>query len=191
MKATFALLANPEIHNIVRKLSWEFHLKYRTGTHHASLPPHVSLKQPFSVSDLPALEMYMDELAGSIKPFEVKLTELRVVPIPFGGAEYGILWYDIEESEILRGLHNGINEYLNRKFYDAKADFDGGSFRFHMSVMMGGQLMEIYQKFHSEIPCTRIDLSYTARELAMFVYDEPMGPHGDYLCYKILPLGRK
>lgn len=189
MKATFALLATPEVHNVVRKLSWEFHQKYRTGTRHASLPPHVSLKQPFSVPDLPALEKYMDELTASIRPFELTLTKLSIVPIPFGGAEYGILWYDIEETDTLRGLHNRINSELRDRFGDTSANFDGKAYRFHMSVMMGGQLMDIYQKFHSEIPENRIDLTYTAREMAMFVYDEPMGPHADYLCYRVLPLG--
>ena len=58
MKAALALLANAEIHNLVRKLSWKIHQKYRTGTRHASLPPHVSLKQPFVTTDLPALEDY-------------------------------------------------------------------------------------------------------------------------------------
>lgn len=91
MKAAFALLANPEIHNVVRKLSWEIHQKYRTGTRHASLPPHVSIKQPFSIKDLSALEDYMSELAGSIQPFEVRLTELQVIPISFGGTAYGLL----------------------------------------------------------------------------------------------------
>lgn len=189
MKATFALLATSEVHNAVRKLSWEFHQKYRTGTRHASLPPHISLKQPFNIPDLPALEKYMDELAVSIQPFEVTLTRLQIVPILFGGAEYGILWYDIEETETLRGLHNRINSELRHLFGDSTANFDGDSYRFHMSVMMGGQLLDIYQKFHSEIPNSSIDLTYTATEMAMFVYDEPMGPHSDYLCYRIVPLG--
>lgn len=189
MKATFALLANHKTHNVVRKLSWEFHQKYRTGTHHASLPPHVSLKQPFAVSDLPALEKYMDGLAASIQPFDITLTELQIVPVLFGGAEYGILWFAIEETDLLRGLHNRLNEELTQLFGNVSADFNGKDYRFHMSVMMGGQLMDIYRKFHSEISNTRIDLTYTVSEMAMFVYDEPMGPHGDYLCYKILPIG--
>jgi 2'-5' RNA ligase len=189
MKATFVLLANQDVHNLVRKLSWEIHQKYRTGTHHAALPPHVSLKQPFNVSDLPALERYMDELANSIQPFEVTLTELQAVPIIFDGMEYGILWVDVEETEILRELHNRLNHDLNLRFGDTPADFDGDAYRFHMTVMMCGQLMEICRKYQSDIQLSRIDLRYTARELAMFVYDEPMGPHGDDLCYRIVPLG--
>lgn len=190
MKATFALLANPEVHNFVRKLSWEIHQKYRTGTHHASLSPHISLKQPFRTSDLAALEEYMDELAGSVLPFEVTLKELQAIPVFYDGMEYGILWVDVEETASLRGLHNRINHDLNLRFGNTSADFDGDVYRFHMTVMMCGQLMEICRKYQRDIQHSSVNLHYTVRELAMFVYDEPMGPHGDYLCYKILPIGR-
>ena len=189
MKATFALLANTEVHNFVRKLSWEIHQKYRTGTRHAALPPYISLKQPFGVSDLPALEKYMDELAGSIQPFDVTLTELQAVPTFYDGVEYGVLWVEVEETEMLRNLHNRVNRDLNLRFGDTPADFDGEAYRFHMTVMMCGQLMEICRKYQSDIQHSKVDLRYTATELAMFVYDEPMGPHGDYLCYRRILIG--
>lgn len=189
MKATFALLANTEVHNFVRKLSWEIHQKYRTGTRHAVLPPHISLKQPFNVSDLPALEKYMDELAVSIQPFDVTLTELQAVPTYYDGVEYGILWVEVEETGILRDLHNRVNRDLNLRFGNTPADFDGESYRFHMTVMMCGQLMEICRKYQSDIQHSKVNLKYTAREMAMFLYDEPIGPHGDYLCYRRMPIG--
>jgi 2'-5' RNA ligase len=191
LKASFILLASPEIHNIVRKLSWDFHQKYRTGTRHTSLPPHISLKQPFPVSDLPALEKYMDELAGSIQTFDVTLGELQILPIPFDNyTEYGILWISVVETEILRDLHNRINTDLRQRFGETSARFDGDAYHFHMTVMMGGQLMEIYRNFRDEIPLEKVNLRYTVRELALILYDEPMGPNGDYLCYRILPIGR-
>lgn len=190
MKATFVLLADPTVHNVVRKLSWEIHQKYRTGTHHAALPPHVSLKQPFNVPDLPALEKYMEELVASIQPFDVTLTELQAVPIFFDDVEYGILWIDVEETKLLRELHNRLNHDTNLLFGDTKADFDGDAYHFHMTVMMCGQLMDICHKYQSDIQHSKVNLRYTARELAMFVHDEPMGPHNDSLCYRILPLGK-
>jgi 2'-5' RNA ligase len=189
MKAGFALLANHVIHNVVRKLSWEIHQKYDRGTRHASLPPHVSLKQPFTIHHLPVLEEYMAELAGSIQPFEVTLTELQVIPVSAAGIAYGLLWFDVQETPVLRNLHNRLNDELNQRFGYTPADFDGEQYHFHMTVMMGGQLVDVYRKFYSEIPDPRINLRYTARELAMFVYDEPMGPAGEYLCYRILPIG--
>ncbi len=56
MKAKFALLANNEIHNLVRKLSWDIHQKYRTGIDVTRLPPHISLKRSFDISSLHLLE---------------------------------------------------------------------------------------------------------------------------------------
>ncbi|HET9590234.1 MAG TPA: 2'-5' RNA ligase family protein [Anaerolineales bacterium] len=190
MKATFALLGNAEVHNLVRKLAWDIHQRYQTGTRHASLPPHISLKQPFAIRDLSALEEYMGELARSIDPFEVRLIELQVRPLVFGRTEYGLLWLDVQETEELRGLHNRINAELAERFGNTQADFDASGYHFHMTVMMGGQSLDTYLEFFNEIPDPRIDLRYTVRELAMFVYDGPMGPDGEYLSYKILPIGR-
>jgi hypothetical protein len=38
MKATLAFLADNHIHNLVRKLSWDIHQKYRTGVDFCRLP---------------------------------------------------------------------------------------------------------------------------------------------------------
>lgn len=132
----------------------------------------------------------MEELAGSIQPFDVTLTELQAVPIFFDDVEYGILWIDVEETELLRELHNRLNHDTNLLFGDTRADFDGDAYHFHMTVMMCGQLMDICRKYQSDIQHSKVNLRYTARELAMFVHDEPMGPHNDSLCYRILPFGK-
>ena len=189
MKAAFALLADVEVHNIVRKLSWEFHQKYHTGLRHCCLPPHISLKQPFGAANLSTLEQYMDEFARSIEPFEVRLTDLDIVPALHEGVEYGILWIDVDETEKLRGLHDRLNAELNQRFGGTPADYDGDAYHFHMTVMLGGQPIDVYRKFYSELDSPVIDCSFTIRELGMFVYDEPMGPNGEYLSYRILPIG--
>ena len=128
----------------------------------------------------------MDELAKSITPFEVRLTELQIVPISFSGTDYGLLWIDVEETGTLRGLHNRLNEELNQRFGNTAADFDGEAYHFHMTVMMGGQTFDVYQKFLSEITERRVNIRFIVRELAMFVYDDVPGPDSEYLCYKIL-----
>lgn len=190
MRAAFALLGNRQVYNLVRKLAWDIHLKYRTGTRHCRLPPHISLKQPFKIQDLTALEAYMDELAGSIDPFEVLLTEIQVVPTIFGDEEYGILWLDVQETQELRQIHERLNGELSRSFGDTQAAFDGQSYHFHMTVMIGGQPFDVYRQYYSEIPDPKINLRFTVKELAMFVYDEPLGPEGEYLSFKILPVGK-
>jgi len=188
MKATFALLADTDVHNLIQKLAWEFHQNYRTGT--LRLPPHVSLKQPFRVVNLVAMEGYMDSFARSIQPFDVILTRLDVVSSLYEGIEYGILWADVQESAALRGLHNRLNNELTRHFGPVPAEHDGESYHFHMTVMIGGQPIEVYRRFVSELENPILDRSFTVRELAMFIYDEPLGQDSEYLCYKILPIGK-
>ncbi len=149
MKATFALLANREVHNVVRKLAWEIHQKYRTGTIDCRLPPHISLKQPFPIADLTGLENYMNELASTIPPFEVHLTELQLEALVFAGTEFGILWLDVLETEHLRQLHDRVNQELWQRFGNTHADYDGPAYQFHMTVMMGGQLLDVYQRIYN------------------------------------------
>jgi len=190
MKATFALLANREVYNVVRKLAWEIHQRYRTGTLHCRLPPHISLKQPFAIANLAPLEAYMAELAATIAPFTVKLTELHLEIGRLSEMEFGILWLDVEETKQLRQLHNRVNRELAERFGNTQAAFDGADYHFHMTVMMGGQPVEVYRKLYDELVERQFHWEFSVRELAIFVYDEPMGPQGEYLTYKILPLGK-
>ena len=189
MKATFALLANVGIHNLVRKLSWEIHRKYRTGIDVCRLPPHISLKQPFNFFDLHPLEEYMTELADSISPFEVNLTRLELIEATINGLETGILWLNVQETAVLRQLHNRLNQELTSRFGDVSATFDGPDYHFHMTAAIGGQPVETYQKIYSEFVGHWKDLEYTVRELGMFVYDDQEELNAGYITYKILPLG--
>jgi 2'-5' RNA ligase len=190
MKATFALLANPQVYNYVRKLAWEIHQTYHTGFGICRLPPHISLKQPFEISDLMALETCMGELAASISPFDVNLTELQLIPSDIDGVDTAILWIDIQETNYLRQLHDRINQELEQRFNNTQAYADGASYHFHMSVAIGGQPIEVYKKVYDEIPDRVVNLKFTAHELAMFVYDEPIDLEGNYMTYKILSLGK-
>ena len=188
MNAAFAFLANTGVHNRVRKLAWEIHQKYRTDLGVCRLPPHISLKQPFEISDLTALEGYMSELAGSISSFEIFLTELQLVPTVMDGSETGILWVDVEDTEILRQLHERVNFELSQRFENTQAAFDGPDYHFHLTVTIGGQPLDVYRRLYDEIPEKRIDLRFRVKELAMFVYDEPSSLNANYIAYKILPI---
>jgi 2'-5' RNA ligase len=186
MKATFALLASSEIHNQVRKLAWDIHQKYRTGIDVTRLPPHISLKQPFDVSGLGLLEEYMIELTRSIDPFDVQLTELQYVE----DQSAGILWLDVRETETLRRIHNRVNQELAARFGNVQAAFDGPEYHFHMTVAIGSQSPETYRKIMEEFSDRLVNLQYTVRELAMFVYDEMHSLNAGYMTYMILPIGK-
>lgn len=185
MQATIALLANAGIHNRVRKLSWDIHRAYQTGLDICRLPPHVSLKQPFDVSDLDLLAKYMDELAKSIEPFRVRLYPLDVIPVTLDDFETGILWLDVQETEFLRGLHNRVNQELQARFGNVSAAFDGPAYHFHMTVAIGNQPIETYRKIQSEFSDRRVNLAYTVRELVMFVYDDRYTMNAGYMTYHI------
>ena len=188
MKAAFALLADTETHNLVRKLSWDIHRKYRTGIDVCRLPPHVSLKQPFDISDLDGLEGYMPELADSISPFEVNLTRLELIEVNINGLETGILWMNVQETEVLRNLHNRLNQELTARFGDVSAPFDGPDYHFHMTVAMGGQPVEIYRRIYNEFEGRLNSVQCMVRELGLFVYDEMEEVRSGYVLYKIVPV---
>lgn len=189
MKATFALPADITVSNVVRKLAWEIHQKYHTGTGVCRLLPHVSLKQLFEIDDVAQLEDYMHEFVQTIRPFEVRCTKFQLVPTTLEGMETGILWLDVEETDSLRQLHDRLNRELAERFENTYAPFDGPVYHFHMTVMMGGQPVDVYRKIYDEVSERAVNLSFIANALAMFVYDEPLSLNGECMTYKILRLG--
>ena len=189
MKATFALLADNQIHNLVRKLSWDIHLKYRTGIDVCWLPPHISLKQTFDISDLDSLSKYLAELAKSTEPFQAQLTHLELVEATINDLDSGILWLNVKETEFLRGLHNRLNEELTARFGNVPAEYDGADYHFHMSVAIGSQPIDIYHKILDEFKERLVNLQYTVRNMAMFVYDERFAVNAGYMTYMIVPIG--
>jgi 2'-5' RNA ligase len=188
MRAAIALLVDHQIHNFMRRLAVEFHQRYQVGFLGALLPPHISLKQPFQVTDLEAVAAYFDELAAGISPLEIRLTGLELQATTFQGKEYGILWMEVEESKTLCDLHMRINRELAERFENTGASFDGAEYTFHATVAIGGQPLEVYREFYNTLVSAEHSLSYVAREIAMFYYDDA-GQPGTYITYRIQPIG--
>lgn len=191
MKATFALLADSETHNLVRKLAWDIHQKYRTGIDVCRLPPHISLKQPFDLSDLDLLSEYMTELSHSLEPFQTLLTHLELIETTMDGLHTGILWLNVQQAESLRRLHERVNRELTARFGNVPAEFDGADYHFHMTVAIGGQPIETYRKILDEFKNRLVSLPCMIRELVMFAYDERTAVNAGYMTYKIIPLGKR
>ena len=190
MKAAFALLVDHNAHNFVRKLVVDIHSKYRIGFLASLLPPHVSQKQPFEVSNLPKLETYFDQLAKTIQPFEITLTHPELQTSSFNDDEIGILWLNVQETRTLRDLHNRINRELPERFENTEAPFDGPSYHFHATAEVGRQSAEVYHKIYAEYEHIEVNLSFTVNEIAMFYYDDWSSEPGTFITYKILPVGR-
>ena len=130
----------------------------------------------------------MDELAGSMQPSEVHLVQLQLVKTVIDNWETGILWIDVQETPYLRELHQQLNRELAARFDNTRAPFDGENYHFHMSVAIGEQSWEVYQRVYKDIAATPIDLRYVARELALFVYDDSPSVGAGYMTYKVLPI---
>ena len=105
-------------------------------------------------SFLDALESYMSELAGSTPPFEVHLNQLQLIKTEIDHAETGILWLDVQETASLRELHIRLNQELATRFENTQAAFDGADYHFHMSIAIGGQPWEVYQRAFEELAAT-------------------------------------
>ncbi len=173
----------------MRKLSWDIHRQYRTSIDASRLQPHISLKQPFAVQAVELVAEYMHELAGSLTPFEVNLNGLELFEVHLDGMDTGVLVLDVQETALLRGLHNRVHEELTARLGDVSAAFDGPAYHFHMTVAIGGQPVDVYRKIKTEFSGRLKDLRYTVRKMVMFVYDEREEVNAGYMEYKILPLG--
>jgi 2'-5' RNA ligase len=177
VKAGFALLADLPTANFARRLAWKIHQQFGTGLHASLLPPHVSLKQPFTAPGFAELEPFLDELAKRIKPFPIQLSALQVVPIQVEQFQTGLVWLDVIETPQLRALHNQLNAELEARFGNTQAAFDGSDYHFHMTVIYGGQPTEVYRQIEQQYAATPVDLRFTAAELALAINDEQIGPH--------------
>lgn len=184
MKATIALLLDHHVHNVARKLAVEVHQTYQIGFAGSQLPPHVSLKQPFSIPTLSAIEAYVDQLAESIDPVALTFPRLG------GPGNAPVLWLEVEETPILRSLHTRVNQEVAERFPGTQAPFDGPDYRFHLTIALGGASTSVYQTMIAEFASRNVAFRAVARHLVLFYYDDDQISPGSFLTYKILTLGK-
>ena len=179
MKAAFALLADDLTHNSVRKLVWRMFQQHGISLTTSRLPCHVSLKQPFDIPDVEMLEGYIAELAGSLSPVDIVLTEMQLIEVPGAEEASGILWLHAEQSPELKDLHDRINSELESRFGSTEADFDGPDYQFHMTLAIG-KPFEAYESAYQDFAGTFIRTRFQARSLALFAYDHNREAETEY-----------
>jgi 2'-5' RNA ligase len=191
MKAGFALLVDRPLHNLIRKLAFELNRDFRIGFRAAQVPPHISLKQPFFVSDVAALETYFDSFAASIRPFEVTLRAIEIHPSAGPTGDLGVVWIKVSDSPTLRGLHTRLNAELAERFANTQADFDGPAYQFHATIAAGGHPPDVYRQIAGTLRPPALPRTCRIREIMMCYFNDDSYAPGTYSTYKILPLGRK
>ena len=185
MQAAIVLLADYVVQNYARQIVIELNQTSGVAFFASLMPAHVSLKQPFQFESLDALDRYTETLASQIVPFEIRLGNLYAET----WSGYGILGLRVVETPTLRELHNRLNRELSQIVRDARAAFDGPDYRFHLTIEMGTLTSaNPFQDYLGAQPNPQVNLSFTAKELAVFLYTGEPHTAGSFVTYKVLPL---
>lgn len=183
MKAGITILAEPMVQNFAHKIAYALNRKYGVAFFASLYPAHISLKQPFTIEDLPRLEAYCDELATQIAPFPIELDEFYAA----AWEGNGILGLRVVETSALRELHNRLNRELSMLFADTSAPHDGDTYRFHLTIEMGEIVgSNPYAAFYESLADKEVHLSFQAAQLGLFYSADE--EQNRYMLYKIIPL---
>ena len=189
MKAAFILGVDHRVHNFMRNLARDIDRRYNTDFLSTWMPPHISVKLPFNVPSLDAIEAYFDLLAPSIEPIEIRLNKFELSTWSDGDETHGVLWLVVQQNTELRDLHLRINKELAQRFEDTRARYDGPDFRFHATVAIRGAPLKTYQHIYADYRDTEVDLCYTAGQMSLVWLDDSVDPTEGCI-FKVLPLGQ-
>ena len=187
MKATIVLLADIEAENYGRKCMLEANRVGAVGFEMARLPHHISLKQPFKISNLDMVESIFDEYAQGLNAITVPLLELDCFPSNVFGYESGVLSIRADRTPQLEAMQKNLFEILEAKLGPCPAEHDS-DYVFHMTIAIGGASYENYKKAYQVL--REHDFHHTFRfdRLGLLYYDDDNIKPGTYFCYKIAKL---
>ena len=188
MKAAIALLSDYTVQNAVRRMVYEIRGHAEIEFLGSLLPAHVSLKQPFAFESMDALEGWFDSFSKRVSPFRVGLDHVYYDVWD----NFAIIGLSVNETPALRELHNRINHELKEVVSDPSAAHDGDEYRFHLTIELGkvGGINP-FRQFYEALPEKQVALSFVAEQIALFYYADGPIEKGSFICFKVLPLGRK
>lgn len=164
LQAAVALLPDRELANRLAAAALAGHAATQGRLRWPRLPAHLSLKQPFSVESLPALEHAIERLAAESAPIRATLGALEVQP-PSAGSPEAVIWVGVDAEASLLELQRQIDALLEPSAAEALAPFVSDAYRFHVTL---GFLPTV--SLAAPLP-QLTGLTATFAELALFVYD--------------------
>ncbi|WP_461615050.1 2'-5' RNA ligase family protein [Clostridium sp. Marseille-QA1073] len=164
----FALLVDYKISNYARKIVYDITNKYGASIEPALLPQHISLKQSFKVNSIDKIESYFDNLADSLKSFDLEFSKINLIEVKDNENDIEILWLDVNEIRYLRDIHNRLNKELLEKFEIPKSGFDGENFHFHSTLSFGYNQKKDFKEIKRELCDKDLNLRFTVKEIALF-----------------------
>lgn len=187
MKATIVLIANNEIEHYGKKLMLEAHKLGNLGFEMARLPQHISLKQPFSITNIEEFESFFDQFAKSIKPINIKFTHITMYPSSVFGYDSGCMVLCVEKTKELANLQSNLFTKLEKHFGKCPADYDN-DYRFHMTFAIGGVPYENYEKAYNTMKQEKYEKECVFDKLGLLYYDDDSIRAGSYFCYKVVDI---
>lgn len=188
MKATIVLTGDPAAQNAGAQLMLAAHRLAGTGFEMARLPFHVSLKQPFTIQDLPALERFFDDFAATVPAMDIAFDVLELSPnSAIGGFASGCLSLRAVRTPALTGLQQRLFTALTDAFGPCPAPHDD-DYVFHMTVAIGGAPYAAYAHAHRALAATDLPAQLRFDRLALLYYDNDAIAPGSYFCYKLCEL---
>jgi 2'-5' RNA ligase len=185
MKAAIALLSDHAVQNVARRMVYEICQHSEIKFLGSLLPAHVSLKQPFNFENMEALEGWFESFSKQVAPLHIELERVYYEQWD----DFAIVGLDVRETPTLRLLHEKINRELKDVVRDPSAPYDGEEYHFHLTVELGkvGEANP-FKQFYGSLPDKRVDLSFRAEYIALFLYPYEPIESGSFICYKVLPL---
>lgn len=177
LKAALAFLPDPDAR--ARLLAWfEVCVSANRGRLRLSgLPPHISLKQPFAIEDRDGVISHHVDLARRLEPLTARLGAPEVVG--------SVHWLPVENDEPFRRVHDQLNAELLSVVADPTADFDGPSYRSHMTIGFfegdGGALTAV-----ADPPVAEVQLV----DLGLFLYEESAAGEWRFHLHSAVALGQ-
>ncbi len=113
--------------NEIRSIANKLNKDYGLSTVAFSLPQHISLKISFECDDYQKVIDFIKTRFLQFSPFEVEITDISKI-------DGSLIWLEIKENDILRQMHNLLNESLLKEFGIPLKSFDGKDFKFHSTL---------------------------------------------------------
>lgn len=187
MKATIALLADVEAENFGRECMLEANRAGQTGFEAARLPMHISLKQPFHISNLEKLETIFNDYSRKITAITVPFVELCCFLTNVFGYESGCMYIQTEDMPELKAMQQKLLDLLETTLGPCPAEHDK-DYTFHMTIAIGGAPYENYQKAYQVMKKHNFKQKCVFDKLGLFYYDDDIIKPGSYFCYKSIQL---
>ncbi len=177
MTIGYAILANVECHNFIRKIQLELHREL--GIALARQSPHVTIKSPFETETLEDHVLYLERLSNLI-PFEIELEG-------FGSFGEKVIFLDVKKSLQLTALHERILSEVKTDFGLEPHELEGENIRFHMSVA-GFENAESFHNAQLYLKKYNPKFKYKINTFGLFYY---MGSGNGWIVNRKISIGDK